>query len=171
MELLIPGLILVGLMVYASTRIKRTAAEAFNPETVETDDFAIEKPEGFLNVVRHDPTLAFDAYSKNFGVNGAEEFREARAEIRVFTQRGVRDVIVAIKDTANVVSDISEIIGERKYHVLETETTEKGIGFRNLYKVAESGGRVFELKFTVLEQGGEELTQKVEKMVGSFTVK
>src|SRR5687767_8261126 len=49
MELLIPGLILVALMVYASTRIKRTAAAAFDRETVDTEDFIIQKPEGFLH--------------------------------------------------------------------------------------------------------------------------
>ena len=32
MELLIPGLILVALMVYASTKIKKAAAAAFEPE-------------------------------------------------------------------------------------------------------------------------------------------
>jgi hypothetical protein len=35
MEILIPGLILVALMVYVSTRIKRAAARAFEPENVD----------------------------------------------------------------------------------------------------------------------------------------
>ena len=82
MELLIPGLILVAFMVYASTRIKRVAAEAFEPETVETDDFTLDKPEGFLNVINRDPSLAFYAYSKDMGVGEAAEFRAGRAEIR-----------------------------------------------------------------------------------------
>ena len=68
MELLIPGLLLVALMVYASTRIKRTAAEAFEPETIETDVFVLEKPEEFLNVINHDLALELQAYSREFGV-------------------------------------------------------------------------------------------------------
>ena len=63
MEILIVGLILVGFMVYASTRIKRTAAEAFDAETVESDDFTIEKPAGFLHVLNGDAALSFEAYS------------------------------------------------------------------------------------------------------------
>jgi len=68
LAILIPGLILVALMVYASTRIKRVAAEAFEAETIETDEFAVEKPDGFLNILNRDPALALDAYSREFGV-------------------------------------------------------------------------------------------------------
>ena len=48
MEILIPGLILVGLMVWVSTRIKRNAAKAFEREEIETAEFSLTKPEGFL---------------------------------------------------------------------------------------------------------------------------
>ena len=54
-------------MVWASTRIKKTAAAAFEAETVETDDFVIKKSDGFLNVINGDPKYAFEAYSKEIG--------------------------------------------------------------------------------------------------------
>ena len=67
MELLIPGLILVALMVWASTRIKKNAAAAFDAEVIETESFSIRKPEGFLHVLNDDSGLAFRSYSKDFG--------------------------------------------------------------------------------------------------------
>ena len=51
MEILVPGLILVALMVWLSTRIKRNAAAAFDAERVETEDLIVEKPGGFLHVL------------------------------------------------------------------------------------------------------------------------
>src|SRR5580765_1394277 len=84
MDLLIPGLILVALMVYASTRIKKTAAAAFEAETIETDDFVIQKPDGFLNVINGDPQFAFEAYSKEFGGPGAENFRQGTAHLKIY---------------------------------------------------------------------------------------
>ncbi len=67
MEILIIGVIVVALMVWASTRIKRSAAEAFEEEAIDTDDFSLVKPEGFLSPVENDEYLAFYAYSKEFG--------------------------------------------------------------------------------------------------------
>jgi hypothetical protein len=57
MEILIAGVILVAFMAYASTRIKRSAAKAFEAETVETDQFVIQKPDGFLNVIKRRPAI------------------------------------------------------------------------------------------------------------------
>src|SRR6185436_16743158 len=75
MEILIPGLALVALMVYVSTRIKRSAAKAFDQEVVETDEFTITKPEGLF--IPTDATdLAFAAYSKDFGTGEAGSVRQ-----------------------------------------------------------------------------------------------
>ncbi|MFN6962528.1 MAG: hypothetical protein ACK4S4_02050 [Pyrinomonadaceae bacterium] len=67
MEILIPGLILVALMAWASTKIKRAAAAAYEAETVTTDEFAIEKPEGIIHPLNDDSKYLFEAYTKDFG--------------------------------------------------------------------------------------------------------
>ena len=67
MEIWIIGGAIVGLMIYASTRIKRNAALAFAEEPIDTDEFSLVKPEGFLNPVENDEYLAFYAYSKEYG--------------------------------------------------------------------------------------------------------
>ena len=84
MELLIPGLILVALMVYASTKIKKNAAKAYEAESIETAEFSITKPHGFLHPLNGETEYAFEAYSKEFGQDHAEQFRQASAELLVF---------------------------------------------------------------------------------------
>jgi hypothetical protein len=171
MEFLIPGLILVALMVYASTRIKRVAAEAFEPETVENDDFSLEKPEGFLVVLNGDPALAFEAYSRDFGIDRASEYRAARAEIRIYENRDLKYAAAAIRETIKIDSDISEVIDGKKYRVLEGMSEEKGIAFREMFKLAERDGKVIEMKLRVLAETDSEVSGKAEAMFASFALR
>src|SRR5438067_6433543 len=114
MELLIPGLILVGLMVYASTRIKRSAARAFEAETVETAEFTLYKPDGFLSVLNGDPAYAFEAYSKDFGTGDDKNVRAARATIRVLDGIDLNKAVANVKNSVKPVSELSEVIGDAK---------------------------------------------------------
>ncbi len=171
LAILIPGLILVALMVYASTRIKRVAAEAFEAETIETDEFALEKPEGFLNILNRDPALAMDAYSREFGVEAAADVRQARVEVRHYRVCRMNEAVGLIKERSTIKSDISEVINERKYRLIEGERIEKGIGYRDIYKLTEKGQDIFELRAVVLEDATEEISQKVDAIVLSFVVK
>jgi hypothetical protein len=171
MELLIPGLILVALMVYASTRIKRSAARAFEPETIETDVFVIEKPDGFLNVLNGHPELEFEAYSREFGGVGAEEIKQARAEIRRFDGSDIEESATRIRNSATVVSDLAEVVGERKYRLVDAQRVENGMNFREFYKLAGAGSGVIELKIIALVETNDEISRKIEAMLASFTVK
>src|SRR5262245_36415410 len=72
MELLITGMIRVALMVYASARIKKSAAMAYDEELIDTDEFSITKPEGFIIPTNGDGRFAFAAYSKEFGTDDAD---------------------------------------------------------------------------------------------------
>lgn len=171
MEILFIGLILVALMVYASTRIKRVAAEAFDPERVETDDFIIEKPEGFLNVINRDASLEFDAYSKEFGADHAASFRAARAELRIRSGQTMKEVADTLLGKLKVITDLSEIVDGRKYRVIEGESVEKGVGFREVYKIGEKDGRVFEMKLKMVENTDPDIIKRAELMLASFEIK
>ncbi len=92
MELLIPGLILVAFMVWASTRIKKNAAAAFDAEIVQTDEFSIRKPEGFLHVLNDSSGLAFRAYSQPFGKIGNREVRRATIEVEAHPNSNIDEV-------------------------------------------------------------------------------
>jgi len=168
MELLIPGLILVALMVYASTRIKRSAAAAFEAETIETDDFVIQKPDGFLNVIGGGERYAFEAYSKGFGGRD-ENIRLATARLTVRPGASVEQAFAAIED--DIASDISEVIGERHYRVIESKRDENDIEFRVFHKLAEKEGDLYDLEMTVFNEVPDEFLNKAEAMLTSFELK
>ena len=101
-----------------------SAAKAFDEEVVETDDFTITKPEGFLIPIEASD-LAFAAYTKEFGKGDSGSVRQVSAELRIHggsTLGAVRDAIVA--EASKVVSE-QHLAGGAM--ILETELTENGI--------------------------------------------
>ena len=168
MEILIPGLILVALMIYASTKIKKSAAEAYEPETIETDDFMIHKPAGFLTVIGGDPKFAFESYSKEFGEEGASEFRKATATISVFNV-GARPTNVSGED--EIISDVSKKIGGQSYRVTEAKRTEKNVEFRVFRKSGEKHGRIVRVEVIALKETTDQLLNDIESMLRSFELK
>ena len=170
MEILIAGLILVAFMAYASTRIKRSAAKAFEAETVETEQFVIQKPDGFLNVINGDPQFAFEAYSKEFGTGDASAIRMGTATIKISDAGS--DPAVSIKESGtDIASDIKEVIGEKHYRLIEGKRVNKGTEIRVLYKMAESNGKFFVLEITTLAEAPDEFLHKIESMLDSFEIK
>ena len=172
MEILILGLILVGLMVYASTRIKKTAAAAFEAETIETQDFVIQKPEGFLNVVGGDRKYAFEAYSKDFGGDGGGDIRLGRVNLTVLDGKTLDDSVKKLRETGEeIVDDISEVISSRRYRVIETKRVEKGVSLCGYYKIAEKDGKIYRLEALRLAETPDEFVRKIEVMVAGFELK
>ncbi|HEX8368918.1 MAG TPA: hypothetical protein VF604_10285 [Pyrinomonadaceae bacterium] len=148
MEILILGIILVALMAYVSTRIKKSAAQAFEKETVETEDFSLVKPEGFLSPASGNSEYAFEAYSKDFGENDAAEYRKATVYVRKNPERGEN-----LPD--------------------ETERTEKGVTiqtFRKILKTNESG-EIYELEISVLKDYRGQFFDKIKETLNSFSLK
>lgn len=147
MEILILGVILVALMAYVSTRIKKSAARAFEKETIETEDFSIIKPEGLLSVVIDENSeYAFEAYSKDFGENEASEFRKMTARIYKNPERG---------------EDFSG----------ETEKTEKGVTIQTFGKILKTDEKSYELEISVLKDYREQYFDKINEMLNSFSLK
>ncbi len=171
MEILIVGVIIVGLMVYASTRVKRSAAQAFEPETIEMADFTLEKPAGFLYVLNGDPALSFEAYSKDMGADDAARFRAGRAELRIYNDRKLQDSAAALKGSANIENEVSEVIDNRKYVILEGRSEEDGIVFRETFKLVENEGRVYEFRIKVLELADTHVHSAADAMLASFVLK
>ena len=172
MELLIPGLLLVALMVWASTRIKKTAAAAFEAETVETDNFVIQKPDGFLNVINGDPKFVFEAYSKEYGGEGAEDFRQGRINLTVREDRNLVEVVGELDGSdGKIMEDLAEVIGSTRYRLINLKRLEKGVEFFVMYKLAEQDGKVYSLEAVRLAETSDEFARKIEVMVSSFELK
>jgi hypothetical protein len=174
MELLIPGLILVALMVYASTRIKRNAARAFEAETIETDEFIIQKPEGFLHNLNGDPKYLFEAYSKEFSKE------DGKQRVGTVTVTKIPDASLDIM-ADDLVSSLpardhdTEIIDEQKYRILvqcrEGVNSQEGMNMHidNLFKLTEKNGAVYKLEIVAIEDIRDGLW--TETFMDSFRVK
>lgn len=163
MELLIPGLILVALMVYASTKIKKAAAAAFEPESIETDTFAITKPEGMINPLRDESPYLFEAYSKDYGDD--EQRNERR--LSAYVQTSDSSSAEAANEIRNLMTSITNEYSLGDSTVIEgTEN-----GFAAAYKISESQGRAYVLKVLALEKYVEENAARMSELVYSFRVK
>ena len=169
MEILIPGLLLVALMVYVSTRIKRTAARAYEAERFETDEFAITKPEGFIIIDSSDREVLFAAYSKEYGLEDADRFRQVSAELRLHEGKTVAQVRDEIARGA------SRIVGEQHLAgpsmIIEAETELDGIRFVSEYRLTEKGGDALEICVTALSETKEANQKYIDTMLSSFEIR
>lgn len=171
LAILIPGLIIVALMVWASTRIKRIAAAAFEAETIETDDFVIQKPDGFLNNLNGDPKYAFNAYSKDFGAN-ATDIRQGRIQLTIRDDVGIQQLIGGLSDDGDeIVDDVTEVVGPTRYRLIEAKRDENGHDLCVTYKIAEKDSRVYSLELIRLAESSDEFARKIEAFANSFELK
>lgn len=171
LAILIPGLIIVALMVWASTRIKRSAAAAFESENIETDDFVILKPDGFLNNLNGDPKYAFETYSKEFGAN-ATEIRQGRVRLTITEAGDIDQIIRNLSDEGNeIVDDITEVIGTQRYRLIEAKRYENEFDLCVTYKIAEKDSRCYVLEAIRLGETSEEFAHAIEAFANSFELK
>jgi hypothetical protein len=167
MELLIPGLILVALMIWASTKIKRSAADAFKEEHIDGDGFAIDKPEGFL-VRASDGDFLFDAYSKEFGTGTADNIRAATAV--VFSSDETINEAASLEQSRLENSDRSERFELAGNHciIVTGKLIRDGHTFNVSEKLLECSSRTLVLKIEVLSETSDDLARNIQRMLLSF---
>ena len=169
MELLIPGLILVGLMIYVSTRIKRSAAGAYEKETVETEEFSITKPEGFIVIDSDEPNVIFAAYSKEYGTGDADAIRRVTAKLRVWADRSV----AAVRDDA--AEGATKIVDEQHLSdgsvILETLSQLDGVQLENEYRIAQRNERTYEFSVAALSETKVDDQKAIDELLASFELK
>ena len=171
MEILIPGLVLVGIMVWASTRIKRSASRAFEREEIETPEFSLTKPEGMLSLVDPPDGLLFSAYSKEYGKEPAELIRRAAAELRRFPGAHFDEVVERAKiDSTRVISEQTGIIDGRKCANIVVERLAQGVSVEGQYKIVAGPDGIFQLSVTVLPEHKDEFQRGIDEMLSSFTL-
>ena len=166
MEILILGLILVAVMVYASTKIKKRAAEAFEPESIETPAYSLQKPEGFLHVI-DSPDHDFEAYSREFN-EGDFRVRRAKIEVEVFPDSNPQSIAESIAQNARR----SEVISESD-SILTVEADEEANETRRfvVYKLVSGRNAVYQLRFAVINEHREEYREKINETLESFILK
>ena len=167
MELLIPGLILVALMVWASTKIKKTAADAFEEEFIETDAYTLQKPEGFLHVIG-DEEHELMAYSREYGKGDNTGIRQATIEIDIFPGTELDDAINAVRQSATSV-DLSSR-SETQCELVSEETANE-LTLSAVYKIVAASGDAYRLRFAVLPEHKTDYLRRIEETLESFTIK
>jgi len=168
MEILIPGLILVALMVYASTKIKKSAAAAYAEEKIDAPDFSITKPEGFISPVENSG-FAFAAYSKDFGTDEASEVRQVSADVKIFDNESLDGVRSAISNQASKVGTEQRLAGGG--FVVETEEIVNGIVVECEHRVYERDGMIYALALKVLPEFKADQQKNIDTLIASFDVK
>ena len=176
MEILIIGGILVLIMVIVSTKIKKSAAAAYQPEFVEKEDFSIEKPEGFLYPLHDPPDYHFEAYSKVYGERSTRNIWRARTRLRIHRDTDLKKFVDEIKkgiesiDSRKQFDDLPE---GQKGLILRSSKTEDEVDYKVLRKIVEvvEERKIYDLKTTLLEPYSEEYTDRVCEMMRSFVVK
>ena len=176
MEILIVGVVFVALMVYVSTKIKKSAATAFEREMIEKEDFRLVKPEGFINPLDENSNFLFEAYTKEFGKNDAEEFRQAQANLVVMSDLSFEAVIGKIKETeGKVLSEkfSGNAFEEQRNCLLESEKIKENVSFTIFHKIIESKNhhKIYHLQISVLDAYREIYAGKIDGMLESFVVK
>jgi len=170
MEILIIGGAIVALMVWASTRIKRSAAAAFEEETIERDEFSFVKPEGFLAPVEPEDFLAFYAYSKEFGEEDkAEKSRQSLIKLKALAGRSLKEIVKETKKSFDAV--LSEEKRDENTFLLTGEKSENDVEKLFYHKIVARGEKVYDLEMSVLADYREKYEERAEKLQMSFHVK
>jgi len=159
-------------MVYLSTRIKKSAAAAFEPEEIETDEFSITKAEGFLHPLNSDSGLPFEAYTKEFGEDDAKKIRYARVELTTSQGGRFEDVVKnARRDIQTVSHEQTSKQGSRRVCLMDGEGIDNNVATAVFHKIVEGDGKIFDLKFVALDEQKDDYLRRIEEMRDSFTVK
>ena len=170
--ILIPGLILVALMIWASTRIKRSAAQAFEREVIETPEFSFVKPEGFLAPVDPAEGTVFSAYSKDYGRDDAERLRQATVELRRFEDANLEELCERAKgDSSDVIEEQNGVIGQAKCANIVVARSVDGVPVETHLKLIAAPNAIYQLSVTALPEYKEELSRKIDEVLGSFSLK
>jgi hypothetical protein len=176
MEILIVGGILVALMVYASTKIKKTAAQAYEREVIETEDFRLVKPEGFINPVNEDSEYAFEGLSKDFGGEDAHNIRQAQIQLRIFSGENFDKICREARQSFDKISSEKTLNGDsenRKIYLAEGEKIENKIPFYVARKIVENHAnrKIYDLKILVLQDNKELYDERIAETLDGFSLK
>ncbi len=176
MEILIIGGVLVVIMVIVSTQIKKSAAQAFESEIIETEDFRLVKPAGFVHPLREVSDYAFEAYSKEFGEKNERNIW--RAQVYITVSEGLNFNAVC----KNVKKEDGEILSEKilkdtadgeKVCLIEKEMSKDDTEFSEFRRIVESRKqqKTCDLKILVLKSFRADYIGRVDEFMSSFQLK
>lgn len=159
-------------MVYLSTKIKKSAAEAFEPEVIETDDYRFEKARGFLHPLNNENAFELEAYTKEFGEADAKKIRQARGELTVNDNATFAEVLKSAKGAVGkVISEENIKQDDHRICLIDAEATEKGVDMVVFHKIVDGGKKIYDLRFAVIDEFKDDYLSRVEGMRDRFAIK
>ncbi len=163
-------------MVIVSTKIKKSAREAFKPETIETDEFTVKKPEGFLHPLRDKPEFPYEAYSKTYGEKTTRNIWQARTRLQIFEDTTLKRIFEEIEqrnETIDSKKKLDNVQQGQNGLIIQSQKTEDEVDYKILRKIieVETSCKIYELKTTILELYADEYTESVCETMRSFIVK
>ena len=169
------GLLLVATMVIVSTKIKRAAAEAYEPEVVDKPEFRIEKPAGFLYPLNAETEFPFEAYSKTYGERGTRNIWRARVRLRKSEGLNVRKLISEAGELETELDEkkMDDLGVNQVGSILRSAKEEAEVDYKILRKIVgdKSNNQTWELKTTMLAPYFDEYRDDVCDMMRSFELK
>ena len=171
MEILIIGLIIVALMAYTSTKIKKAAREAFEPETVSGDGYSITKSEGYMVPARDDNSqIEFEIVSKEFG--GGECSKRRRVSLTLSISSG--GLAGVRKELRRQLTEITEdelskdsqkttlaITGDRELY---------GCPVRIFMRGFDRGGKIYRFEAVATLEDIEDNEENIKAMLDSILI-
>ena len=158
-------------MVYASTKIKKNAAKAYDEEMIEDERFRLIKPEGFINPVEPVGDAIFSAYTRDYGTEGSADMRLADANIYFFPGETIAKRQAEIAKTIEIVNARSFQIASFPAMMLEGSHVDNNVKIVSFYKLIEDGSDLYELRTEMLEDERNNLGDRIEKMMDSFELR
>ena len=169
MEILIGGGIIVLLMVFLSTKIKQSAA-------VETAEFTISKPAGFMTPLNDKSEYAFEARSREFGEKKTRNIWQAHAFLTVKDGANFQAACIEAKKKAGKIAfekTFKADAGGEKICLLESEERIDEASMIVFRKIVESRARkkIYNLQISVLPAFRPVYIDRINEMMESFRIK
>ena len=165
----------IAVLLFISSRIRRVANRAFEPETIENAEFKISKPAGFLHPLNNGSEFPFEAYSREFGEKGGR-LRKSLVKMNVYDGLNFKNACrTARKSADNVYSETTpdNVPKGQKICLIEGEKMEDEVNRLVFHKIVESKNqnKTYDLEVTILEANEDEYIGKASEFINSFTVK
>ncbi len=170
------GGILVALMVLVSTKIKKSAAAAFESEIIDSEGFKLIKPDGFLHPLRDESDFAFEAYSKDFGEKSQRNVWKGQIYLTINEGLNSDKILKDIKaENGTIVSEIMSGNAEKSEEIclIERECSTEDATFSEFRKIVESRRqqKTYDLKMQVINSFRDDFIGRVDLLMNSFQLK
>ncbi len=170
MEILIIGFVIVALMVYTSTKIKKAAREAYEAETVETKEYSIDKPAGYIIPAMNDRSESkLEILSKEYGSDNCGKLRQVALTLAIDKGAEISSVRKALRsELSNIQTD--ELIKDTQKITLTIvgEMEQEGSPIHVFIKYFARNGNLYKFKVKAIEETIDDHLENIESMLDSI---